>query len=727
MSNSYNCPAMLLAIVLLWAGGIGEAQAQFTHTWLDVGSYHMRYTESGAAHEGAVANDGMAWPAILRNSDHVRSKAFWVGVKDWTGPEGRDYPYFVARIGPRGPGSGVTFPVKNELISQFPDPVVEVDGLPSFDKVAVVDAVTDTIGADRVLHNIHNMLVGVTVDRKVYAFSNQYHDNYHIIEYTYTNSGNNDADEEIEFPDQTLHEAMFFRIHRYSSGTQQEGQVTGGGGTWGKYNMVDVVGDGHQDYEVDFTAMYTWHGYRPEFTRYNNLGASIWNDGPSYIAEGDSVGRLAGGSFAGRAIIHADNAADDETYDPLKQPWTLGFMDQDEPLTSAGNSHQEYYEQGIMTRERQSHTPGLPAGRMWPHYADRAVPSGNFWSSTNDAATGKQGGHASTTAYGPYELEPGESVRVVIVEAAAGLSHKARMQVGIPYKRSGGNDDLVISYDANGDGTINDIPGFNYTYDPGSPPDETMTKNQWVMTARDSLFQTFERAIANYESGFDIPKPPLPPARFAVDGRPDRVELRWETIANPPPGYPEPVAWEIYRTNGYEDNLPYEQIARLNPSERSYDDTDLVRGTDYYYYIQAVGPDNPVDPDAIQGTPDGRPLRSGRYYTQTYTPATLKRSPGETLEAARVVPNPVNLGAEQGIRFAQEDRVAFFNIPGECTIKIYTEVGELVEIIEHTDGSGDETWNLTTSSRQLLVSGNYIAVIETPDGRRVFRKFVVIR
>jgi hypothetical protein len=95
-----------------------------------------------------------------------------------------------------------------------------------------------------------------------------------------------------------------------------------------------------------------------------------------------------------------------------------------------------------------------------------------------------------------------------------------------------------------------------------------------------------------------------------------------------------------------------------------------------------------------------------------------------------VVPNPINFtssGGEDGIRFGREDEIAFFNIPGECTIKIYSEVGELIHTIEHTNGSGDEKWNLTTASRQLLTSGIYIAVFETPEGERAFQKFTVIR
>ena len=69
----------------------------------------------------------------------------------------------------------------------------------------------------------------------------------------------------------------------------------------------------------------------------------------------------------------------------------------------------------------------------------------------------------------------------------------------------------------------------------------------------------------------------------------------------------------------------------------------------------------------------------------------------------------------------------FLNIPSVCTINIYTERGDLIESINHTDGSGDVAWNSLTSSRQVVVSGVYIAHIETPTGESAVRKFVVVR
>ncbi|HET6567992.1 MAG TPA: T9SS type A sorting domain-containing protein, partial [Rhodothermales bacterium] len=361
-----------------------------------------------------------------------------------------------------------------------------------------------------------------------------------------------------------------------------------------------------------------------------------------------------------------------------------------------------------------------------------------------------QGGFAPTVTYGPYEMAPGETIHIVMVFSADGMPYKAQVEIGNAFKRNGTDESFVIEYDANGDGTI-DCQTFDYTtFDTGN---ECMTKNQWVMTARDSLFKNFIKArdvwnASEQMSKYPIAEPPRPPASFTVDGKPDQIELRWEL----PEGGPNRVGWEVYRTSNITDNLPYTCLAGNGPEclspmlaagATSYDDKSAIRGTSYFYYVQAVGENQPVDPKAIAGTPGGLPLKSSLYYTLTYIPTNLKRPPfGNTalghgwqgnIEDARVVPNPVNLGSQQaegdvnGIRPFEDDRILFLNIPGECTITIYTETGQLIKRIEHVNGTGDESWNLTTDSRQLLVSGIYIAVIEDPDGARVFRKFVVIR
>ena len=189
----------------------------------------------------------------------------------------------------------------------------------------------------------------------------------------------------------------------------------------------------------------------------------------------------------------------------------------------------------------------------------------------------------------------------------------------------------------------------------------------------------------------------------------------------------------MYRTSNYPDNLPYGLIATLPGASRSYEDRDLIRGKDYYYFIQAVGAPNAVDERGLIGTPGGLPLRSGRYFTQTYHPASLLRIPGNQVSDFRIVPNPVNFASDETVRIIIDGdptrgQVEFLDIPGQCTISIYTEIGELVKRIEHSNGSGNASWNLLTSSRQPVVSGIYIVhIIDNDSGEVDVKKLVVVR
>ena len=156
----------------------------------------------------------------------------------------------------------------------------------------------------------------------------------------------------------------------------------------------------------------------------------------------------------------------------------------------------------------------------------------------------------------------------------------------------------------------------------------------------------------------------------------------------------------------------------FGPGQTSYDDLSANRGFDYYYFLEVLddGSQNNVVP-----------LKSSKFFTITNSPAFLKRPPG-MLEEIRVVPNPYNIASrDMQYGVSAPDRLMFLNIPGECTIRIFSERGDLLKTIQHTDGSGDEAWNSITSSRQVITSGLYIAHFETPEGENAIRKFIVVR
>lgn len=703
MSYIYLKRALLLTIVFLLCMTGEEAQAQFKIKWLAIGSMQSPYSEAGATREEEpFDNAGAQYPAIDHRAGNVQARALWVGVKNFTDESGRTFPHKLAHVGPRSGGEVQFFGQKSEVISRYEETNVQVDGAQSFLRFTNIDGVDPSIKADRMIHIINNNRVGVKMDQKVYAFANEFHDNYHIMEYEFTNTGNVDDDLEAEL-NAPLEGVYFYFISRYAI-SDAASWVNSDAAAWGKFTMNDAVGDGHEDYGVDFRAQYAWYGHSVFQNDYNVLGGPLWASHWTSNTPPDTSGRLAAAHFLGRVYIHADRSTGDAT-DDEGQPSTMGVKGSDD-----ADLVDNEFDVDLMTRQYQDF---LEAGRMYPHHADQIEPDGpaewprNFATPSNDPAsfqgTYDEGGWAMVEGFGPYDMQIGESVNLVIAEGAAGLNDDAKLQIGSAYKASGGDDDLQISYD------------YGATT-------HTMSKNEWVLTSRDSLFQMFERAIANYESGMNIPRPPLPPSSFTVTSGPDQITLEWETFSGA-----TQTGFEIYRASRtFKDPNGYELIASLGPDARSYGDTGAERGLDQYYYLIATGP---VNTDATGNTPTGVTLNSGRYFAQTYLPANLKRRPGSSLDDVRIVPNPFNIGSDADIRWPdKQDKLGFLDVPGQCTISIYTQLGELITTIEHTDGSGDEFWDHTTDSRQIVASGIYIAVIknlETNDS--VFKKFVIIR
>ena len=72
----------------------------------------------------------------------------------------------------------------------------------------------------------------------------------------------------------------------------------------------------------------------------------------------------------------------------------------------------------------------------------------------------------------------------------------------------------------------------------------------------------------------------------------------------------------------------------------------------------------------------------------------------------------------------------------ECTIKIFTVTGELVNTLAHnlendydgnTADTGNEWWDLRTYNNQEVAPGLYIYVVEASSGEKYIGKFAVVR
>ena len=811
----------------------GSAFAQYATKWMDIGSFQTWYSNAGSEYEEQrvlVQQDGCRWPAIYPNQDMEAAKGIWIGVKNWKDATGHVWPVKVIHFGPRYDGDASEFvPVAFTTTDRIARPQVVVDGNTSYNIPPDVDNVDPTLKPERIIYDSVNTSIGLTMVRKMIGFTQVYHDNYVIYDYTFTNTGNTNADPTIELPGQELDSIRVFFQYRYAVCADTRYVIGRNSAGWGIGANSDTRGDGlnpaspffgsivntgsGHDAGDDVRAQYTWMGNfnNPTYGSFSfpgmpglgvagapgsdNIGGPIWGradaSGPGPAAD-DTIGRLGSAQFIGVATIHADKpnvgSTGVDTADDQSQPSTTAYVSSDDPLNSQNSQFNDVKMASEYDLMSAGHGVGWIAGKAnWTgqRLADLVGLGGDPTQSTT-------GGLSVANGYGAYNLGPGQSFHIVMVEAASGLSREECVRVGHQFKWG-----MITA----------------------------AQKDDSVYLGRDRLFRTFRRAIVNYHLGYNIPEGPPPPSSFTVTSGGDRITLSWDA-----PNDPKIQGFKVYRAVGQVDST-YHLIYECAPSVHSYDDASAIRGFAYYYYVSSVG--SAADNDGAGDTPAGA-LESNRYYTQTYDPASLLR-PGvptpvrvdftisgtftrtmggppvhavyttdngiytvqssnltltdstvviDTLpslvidtstiysytgtvscigtasptssgtlvrssatgpdsiyfsvsqwkatsqsDIIRVVPNPYNIAAQLNrLRYPGEpNKIGFLNIPPVCTIKIYTELGELVQTIDHTNGSGDAYWNLTTYSNQIVVSGLYIAVIQAQGGPTTIKKFVIIR
>ncbi|UCD39033.1 MAG: fibronectin [Fidelibacterota bacterium] len=690
--------------------------------WIAIGDLHNWFSSAGGEREvgrrGEVGDqqDGLRWPAQYDNQDVQAAKAMWIGATNFYDANiGKTYEYKVVHVGPRVLDDiSEIMPVKPRtegfvLYGQYAHPSVFVDGNPGSNTMFGmddVDEVDESLPADRMIYNELNTALGVTLTRRIYAFTNQYHQNYHIFDYVFENTGiiTNQGDVQT----QTLEGLVIFFQYRYAPTREAciyEGNYLPQSATWG-HNVVNDAVFTHPETSDPFRAQFAWMGLHSK-ANFNTIGGAH--------SLGD--GHLGASQYVGVITLHADTSPSDPTDNPA-QPFTTMYLQSDHEITSGNNQFNDV----LMRKEYNYMISGHPTNR---HGEDMDCPTPIDCNADADQYVkagdpGNPGGYSHGQGFGPYTLAPGESVHIVLAEGVAGISREMCYEIGKNWK-----DDAKPF-------TLPPKAGRTFT---GSGPtdDKDFYKNVWVYTGEDSLFQTFERAVDNYSRDFDIPQPPRPPELFEVQSGGDRISLSWSYSG----GVPASVAgFEVYRAV-HQPDTSYNLIFSGDAGITSYDDMAAVRGVDYYYYLVALddGSTNDIHP--------GIPLVSSKFWTMTNAPASLRRPPGSSMAGIRIVPNPYNIKAQK-LQFgeSERDRIMFYNLPPFCVIKIFTERGDLVQTIEHTDGSGDEGWDSVTSSRQTIVSGLYIAYFEVsedapPDpitgailfrkGQTEIKKFIVIR
>ena len=710
-------------LVLILLCGFSYSQAV---KWMSIGNLHNWYSAAGSEVEigrtGQISDqqDGLRWPAFYRVQDNQAAKGLWLGAKNFYDPVvDKTYEHKVVHAGPRHLDiQGETIPVELTMYGRYDHPNVIVDGDPSTNLQYLddVDVVDPNLISDRKIYNVVQTTIGVKMKRTIYSFAHPEHQNYHIQEYVFINNGCFDKDCNTSY-EQTLEGFQIYLQYRYA--ISREGMVYDGNwlpqsAAWGHNTMNDVIGenpdnpapnDQFYDDGSIIRGLFSWHGYHSSADPPENIG------GPDFGGDG----HLGAAQFVGVVTLHADKSPLDNS-DDITQPQTTWFITSDDITTSGNNQYNG-------TKSTNEYVNYMTVGHPENSQAEY-VGTGNANEFNDPRAGTNPGGTSQGIGFGPYTLAPGDSVRIVLAEAVSGLSRAMCYKVGHNWKNQVNTDQLPES------STLHDHMMQNYHRESDA---HNYYKNAWVYTGADSIIEVFKKAKYNYslmQGGQSLPEPPRPPSLFEISSGGDKIFLDWSSDSETYPGF---AGYNLYRLKFKPDTTLFiydidqneinpidntiAKIWTLDPGTNQFEDVTAERGFDYYYFLEAF--DN--------GTNDDIVLNSSKFFTLTNKAASLKRPPGTSFDEIRIVPNPYHISArdlQYGV--SAPDRLMFLNIPPECTIRIFTERGDLVDTIEHNDGSGDEAWNSITSSRQIIVSGVYIAHFDMPDGSAI-RKFSVVR
>ena len=148
----------------------------------------------------------------------------------------------------------------------------------------------------------------------------------------------------------------------------------------------------------------------------------------------------------------------------------------------------------------------------------------------------------------------------------------------------------------------------------------------------------------------------------------------------------------------------------------------------------AAAQQRPPQPGDVFVLATHKPFRTGEHYDfVAQAPAYNQAQAVQQLKNIAVVPNPYVGAASWEPATTSvgrgERRIFFIHLPQQCTIRIYTISGRLVQTITHSStlDNGQESWNLVTRDGLDLAYGVYVFHVDAgPLGSRIDR-FAILK
>ncbi|MGC9364051.1 MAG: hypothetical protein ACP5FZ_05705 [Fidelibacterota bacterium] len=590
----------------------------------------------------------------------------------------------------------------------YPEQYVDFEplSLPEFSPTA-----PDMLGDysyDQVVEVTSENILGVQLRRKLMAWSQSLNDDYVILDVELTNvSGDT-------LPD--------FYINVESNG-ENTYHSTGSNPTLRGEEAIQTS--------------YTWQHYYGGrvgdslrvFYEYSADDPNIVGDDMGKPAISQN-GRLVFPKFVWYSILHAS-----------EQPYTKPEDDEDDFLqpkvTYIGksnlipyNDESDEFGSKNFWAIRGAYSEFLPmSGNTWPG-TYHGVNSDEYNSPDFSAlgAVSKDNNNSKMySSFGPYTFLPGQKIRLVFASGYSGLSLEKGKEIGRKWLNGTLEDPPNLPDDHTGY-----LPA-NFVF-PAGATEMDRRKDRWISTGIDSVMASASRAKWNFDHGYKIPLSPPPPSRIDITGLGTGVEIKWVDIeAEAMPNF---AGYRILRRISNLDSVFYDVVYNSDSDDKAAEhlfvDTTVVVGAQYYYYVQAKARVAPDDLTAHAST-RGKIMYSNRVLHPNLTPVFPPYFSQDDLSKIRIVPNPYNINDPllRDVGWTDRRGLMFLNLPPEVTIKIFTENGDWVQTLEHysppTVLAGNKFWDMITRNQQVIHSGVYIAVFETPDGQTSMQKFLVIR
>jgi hypothetical protein len=146
-------------------------------------------------------------------------------------------------------------------------------------------------------------------------------------------------------------------------------------------------------------------------------------------------------------------------------------------------------------------------------------------------------------------------------------------------------------------------------------------------------------------------------------------------------------------------------------------------------------PSIPPEPGAVLRFETVKPFASGDHIDFSFrAPAFDAERAAAALDSVYVVPNPYVATSlfepsNPYLVGRGERRVYFVNLPPQCTIRIYTITGDLVQTIEHNGGveNGQAPWDLTSRDGMDVAYGVYLFHVEAPGVGQTVGRLALIK